>query len=378
MRKLLQDLAQIGYLKGPMRGLGPIILFFALIVVCPFASALEADQYTIWKTPAMGIQDSTHVLNEILDQKLTKLLTGKKLRGKKYQGQDKCLLVAHKYMGSIRPHFFKNDIKTHLVKKLDNAAYPKKQSLFKDYKNSMYAGFIWPFVMPVSQTVKINGVFLGTDKVDHFFASGRRYLNAYRREREKGSSKLEGIKRAIKYGVSWPEETGFLGFWSSGAFSFADLESNFQGMNFGIDMCEGDDPVLKYDESSESWQALRGVRIQDYVNPLWDEAFNNSYFIRARWKRVKRYMQEEYCELAQKPEVQKLWKSYHKKLENYGTPFHVEYVRGLIIIGRAPNPTEQSLHKACEFPSGVMEGPKFWQIPYISLMVPGFEHSKNK
>lgn len=352
--------------QNKCRNLGDSLFFGMVFCAALFlpqkAMSLEADQYRIWQQGLDSIQDSTIESNEFLNDEMQEFLTKKVKTHSSWQKPEACYDLAHKYMRHIRPSFFKDNLKNLLVKTLPNAAIPKKQKLIYDYKNSIFKGFAWPPLMPVAQTVKINGVYLGTDKIDHFFASGRRYLNSYRRGLQKGLSTQDALIRALQYGVSWPEETGVLGEWSAGSFSFADLESNYQGLELARDLCEGDDAILKFSEA-QGWQQHRKIQIEDYVSPLWDESFNNSVYFKSRWKKVKRNLQAEFCELAKDPKIQKLWRGYHKRMAAKPADFHLEYLRGLIISKQIPNPTFQSLHTACAFPKGVMEGPQIWQLP---------------
>lgn len=338
--------------------------FFFCVGMCLSQPAwsLEADQYRIWQQGLDVIQDSTQPANVFLNNEMQSFLTTKVAKHTAWQKPEACYTVAHKYMRYIRPSFFKDNLKTFLVEGLPNAAIPKKQKLLYDYKHSIFKGFAWPPLMPVAQTVKLNGVYLGTDKVDHFFASGRRYLNSYRRGLQKGLSTQDALIRALRYGVSWPEETGVLGEWSAGSFSYADLEANYQGLELARDLCEGDDAILKFSEA-KGWQQQKPIRIEDYVSPLWDESFNNSVYFKSRWKKVKKNLEGEFCDKAKDPKIQKLWRDYQKSLDANPAEFHLEYLRGLIITKEIPNPTKQSLHTACGFPAGVMEGPKIWQLP---------------
>ncbi len=324
--------------------------------------SLEADQYRIWQQGLDSIEDSTVPTNVFLNSEMQTFLAKKVASHAAWQKPEACYTVAHQYMRHIRPSFFKDNLKTLLVEDLPNAAIPKKQKLLYDYQHSIFKGFAWPPLMPVAQTVKLNGVYLGTDKVDHFFASGRRYLNSYRRALAKGFSTQEALIRALQYGVSWPEETGFLGEWTAGSFSYADLEANYQGLELARDLCEGEYAILKFSEA-KGWQQQRPVRIEDYVSPLWDESFNNSVYFKSRWKKVKKNLEGEFCEKAKDPKIQKLWRGYQKRMDAKPPEFHLEYLRGLIITKQIPNPTKQSLHTACGFAEGVMEGPKVWRLP---------------
>lgn len=329
------------------------------------ARALEADQYRLWKAGLNSIQDSTQITNDFLNQELKLYLNQKSVLKNRINTPEACLDVAYGYMQHIRPNFFRDKLKKLLAEDIDGVAHPAKQKLFYDYKNSIFKGLAWPFLMPVAQTVKINGVFLGTDKIDHFFASGRRYLNAYRRDLAKGLSSQEALIRALRYGVSWAEERGVLGRWSAGSFSFADLEANFQGLTLGLDFCAPQDPIVRYDEN-QGWIVNRAIRIEDYVSPFWDESFNNSSYLKSRFKKVTQNVQNEYCALAMKPEIKKLWQSYHDRLNQKPAPWHLMYLRGLMLTGDIPRPREQSINHMCGFKDGVMEGPALWKLPELS------------
>lgn len=350
-----------------MRQLNFIALFCIFLVFSLPVRALETDQYRMWQLDEIPIEDSTDVVNAYLNEQLDWFVNEKLAHKKRWQNEKSCPKISFKFLKHFRPNFLVSRLKTLLVKKTENAAYPKKQKFFSDYTHSIHNGFAWPFLMPIAQTVKINGVYLGTDKLDHFMSSARRHLKRYFKARKKGMPHIEAIKKAIHFSLSWLDEKGQLGYWTSLTFSFADLESNYQGMNLGIDICTSNNPILEFNKDKQHWQKRRNIDVRDYVNPLWDEAFNNPHSLGWRWKKVKRNLQENYCELGLKPSVQKIWQTYHKRLSNRKDNFYAEYVRGLIITGEMPNPRPQSLHEVCDYPEGVMEGPKFWDIPEFLL-----------
>ncbi|MBF0106022.1 MAG: hypothetical protein HQM16_11925 [Deltaproteobacteria bacterium] len=330
-----------------------------LFMVCLFfflgapAHALEADQYYIWKS--RDLKDSTERINSLFNDELQHFLA-KRVNNKKIRAQIPCSKIPYRFFRYVRPHFFLDRLKRSMLKDEGVYHFPTKKSLFKDYSASIFRGPIWPFVMPVSQTVRINNVFLGTDKIDHFFSSGRKYYGAYLRAVGRGEDQRTAQKRAIDYGIMWIQETGILGYWSSNAFSYADMESNYQGMMLCIDFCEGADPIIKYNKD-KGWVVNKKIDLKKYINPLWDEAYNNSYFLQGRWRGVKKVLSREYCEMAKNADVQKIWSDYTKRL----TPtFHTDYLKGLMRLGKVPNPGSQSLNAVCGFPKDVMSGVPLW------------------
>ena len=79
-----------------------------------------------------------------------------------------------------------------------------------------------------------------------------------------------------------------------GIFSHGDLEANFQGMQLARQFCEGNEPLLELDDGR--WRRVRSFEIRQFVNPGFDESYNNSFYSRSRWKRVKPILVDEYCD----------------------------------------------------------------------------------
>ena len=332
-----------------------IFIIFCVIVstITSVSSfALEADQYKLWER-SEDLKDATEAVNTTINNLLTEYYV-KRVKNKKVA----CEVVAARFLRYVRPNFFKDRLKSSLSDNPNVQLYPEKSNLFKDYPQSIYRGFTWPFIMPVAQSIKIDNVYLGTDKIDHFFSSGRRYYREYQRALKKGASHIEALIQALDYGSSFIEEKGILGYWSSGAFAFADIEANYNGMTLAIDMCQGTNPILKKNADA-TLSINRNIEMRDYVNPLWDEAFNNSFYFNYRWYGIRRIMLQKYCDLGKTKKIQNLWKSYQKNIK---PSFHTDYLRGLILAGTIPDPRPQSLHEVCNYPDGMMEQVPFWNL----------------
>jgi hypothetical protein len=89
--------------------------------------------------------------------------------------------------------------------------------------------------MPLTPTIEINGVRIGSDKLSHFVSSGWRYHTAYREALRSGKSAGDAERAAIRRGLL--EERLILGKAVSGILSIADMEANLQGMLFYLDLC---------------------------------------------------------------------------------------------------------------------------------------------
>ena len=92
----------------------------------------------------------------------------------------------------------------------------------------------------IDEVVNVGGIYIGLDKLTHFTASGFLYYKIYRLALEFVESKEAAMQMAIAMGIYG--EKYILGKISSGVFSFADLESNYQGFLFALDLCNSGEP----------------------------------------------------------------------------------------------------------------------------------------
>ena len=84
--------------------------------------------------------------------------------------------------------------------------------------------------LTISETVKIYGVELGTDKIAHLFQQGYTYYRTVERARAKNPTSAEGVRKAVDWGKT--TEKTYYGYWASGVYSNADLAANFAGLKF--------------------------------------------------------------------------------------------------------------------------------------------------
>ena len=74
----------------------------------------------------------------------------------------------------------------------------------------------------VSPTIKVAGVFFGTDKIGHFFSQGRKFYGRYRRLRDESKAARQAI-----FTENW-----LFGRLTTGIYSNADLVANYEGYRF--------------------------------------------------------------------------------------------------------------------------------------------------
>jgi len=179
-----------------------------------------------------------------------------------------------------------------------------------------------PFNVPLARSLNFFGHSIGSDKLGHFTSFGRRYMERY----------LD-ILESLKYDPNYTEEQkiylaktdavqwGFLsegtvvGKIASGVFSYADLEANYQGLEFLLSFCDGKGPYeLTWDATKERWDVdnLFAVSLEKFINPDWDEVFNNSVYAFYRWDNVQGVFVDRYCALRTHPLILERFTRYKK------------------------------------------------------------------
>jgi hypothetical protein len=175
---------------------------------------------------------------------------------------------------------------------------------------SVYApARLLPFgkLVPVDPAVRVGDVIFGTDKLAHFFTNGARYYTRFVAEKARGKSDDDAVDAAIEIGVM--EESGILGRWASGIFSFGDLQANQRGLAWYRSLCEGPDPGLRLVDGR--WE-LRPFSIAAHVDPCWDEAFEASGFSDDDAPRIRAAI-AQLCPRFHEPAAQRRWSAYEAR-----------------------------------------------------------------
>jgi hypothetical protein len=148
----------------------------------------------------------------------------------------------------------------------------------------------------------------GTDKWAHFFSGGGSYYRFYMRALRQGLTEQQAEQLVIDRGI-YSERT-YLGYGTSGVASPADLEANYRGMRFLLGLCRGDSPQLRRD--GERYETAYPFDVRAYVTVEWDESYNNSGFVKPRWKKVKPRILN-LCPMLEHPWVVEQRKRYAKR-----------------------------------------------------------------
>jgi hypothetical protein len=310
------------------------ILLAALVIVAlhpfPPALALETDQFYTWGRP---IADSTDVLNAKVNSEIALALD--ELNAGRLRTSRSCEKVSKKVMWRLRFLIF-HEIEMWALNSPLVARIPSTPEEELHYRKVNLYGNHGPLdigtSIPTSPTIQVHGVRFGTDKLSHFISSGWRYHLRYHRALRKGATPEEAEQRAIRRGILF--EKTILGAMTSGVFSRSDLEANYQGMRFFIDLCDGESPLLA--RTDEGWTMARPIDFRNYVVPEWDESFQTSTYSKGRWRKVRPVL-IRYCSLLENAEYLDQLEAY--RLRDRLTPTEVE-IEEQIREGRLRDPQD--------------------------------------
>lgn len=195
------------------------ILLAFLVLGASAVRAFETDQYLALDAE---IADSSEAVNAFLNAELELFLAGPKA--------DR--LGCRELPPRFYRHLFQGLLASRLQNFLKNAPsidlFPDDIGYREHLRRSVYRRPSFPYVLPLSPTIRIGEVRFGLDKFGHLFGFGRRYYKHYLRRRARGDSEEEALRTAVRRGLQ--QERLFVGGWADGVFSYGDLEANFQGM----------------------------------------------------------------------------------------------------------------------------------------------------
>ncbi len=280
-----------------------LVAIVATVVVATawpeLASAAETDQFLTW---GVELADGSEQLNLFVNREFEHALA----RLNRNRGELPC----EKVPGRLYKRAFSSLLSSRLrrfIEKSDIESYPRL-SHWEYRARSVFRHSAFSFFLPMDRTVRIGEVYLGVDKLAHMFGIGRRYYVRYQRLRRGGLGSEEARRKTIVWGLA--RERFFLGGYSEGIVSHADLEANFQGLRLAQAMCAGDDPYLVRGDAG--WRFIRPVDLRDYVNPGLDESYNSNHYFKFQWWVVRPILLEEYCPRYASEEVQRRLARYRE------------------------------------------------------------------
>jgi hypothetical protein len=242
-----------------------VVVALSLLAALGSSFALETDQYYAWGVP---LAYSTDVINAKFTLELERAIAS----FPEHRPPKTCRKVAVAYRKRMR-FLLLHEIQVWAWNTRWVDRFPNGGEAHRQYRRTnLYSNH--PLIdpgtwMPFTPTIEVAGVRIGTDKVAHLVSSGWTYYGEYRKGLNKGDTPEEAERRAVQRGIV--EESLILGKLASGVLAIPDLESSYAGMHFYIDLCDGEDPILKLEE--DGWIISRPIDLRDYVTPRWDESY---------------------------------------------------------------------------------------------------------
>jgi hypothetical protein len=308
----------------------------ALALALP-ARALETDQFYAWLRP---LADSSEALNAKINFEIDAALTEINAvnGGRGATCRDALEAIHDRYTLFI---FQKIELWAQRTAVLSRIPATQEEEL--EYRrNWIYGGVAWYDLgrtVPPSPTIEIDGVRLGTDKISHFFSEGHYYLDWYDGARARGLSHDEAVEFAVRRGIAI--ETTVLGGVISGVISPADLEANYQGLRWYIDLCDGERPLLVRGDAG--WEMREPFDLRPYVSPEWDESYLPNVVLEGRWKHVKPAILSHCAELAD-PAVRARRAAYAARDRHTYTE---KILDSMVAAGELRNPHDYGVERLC-------------------------------
>lgn len=165
--------------------------------------------------------------------------------------------------------------------------------------------------MDLARTINVNNIYVGTDKFGHFSGMGLRYFKKYFSLIKKGLSREEAIKKVIVNGFK--TEYSILGYGIDGVLSYGDLEANYQGFMYMLNICDSKNPYFVFKEGQWELNPNQRFDVRDYFTPKMDESYNFSFWRKPLYKRVKDKLIAEYCQIKNDPTFQARMQNYAER-----------------------------------------------------------------
>lgn len=267
-------------------------LIIGMILISKASFALETDQFV---ASFHVIKDSSSVINDYFYKNINKALDD---ANRKHPEKIKCQKLADNVLTNLVGKYSISKISKFAKNSPDVDKFPDSSIKDGEYFNMTFykdVGLLMKLSPPLARTININGIYMGTDKLGHFSLIGRNYYRAYLNNLKKGQSPAEAEKNAIVRGFK--TEKGILGYGIGGVLSFGDLEANYEGLRFGIDMCEGENPYFVFVNNRWELNSNNQFDVKTYFNPRMDESFNFSFWRPWLYKKISGKMKKEYCEV---------------------------------------------------------------------------------
>lgn len=272
------------------------------LAACLPAGAAETDQYMTWE---VELEDSSAAFNAYLNEEAARFVEIRNKRTRPTKTNEEMALGFYAYLFE---GLHKSRMRNFLASSEEIDRYPGSDvSPWEYQRSSIYREFSFPYILPMSRTIRLGDVYMGIDKMCHFFGFGRRYCSQYLRLRAEGREEDAAIESVIKRGLF--QESALVGGLVDGIISYGDLEANFQGMRMVKDLCGNTAPCFVKDDAGV-WRFEGSINIVPYITPGMDESWNNSLYTGLRRRNVVRRLEAEYCDELHGPVISRRFARY--------------------------------------------------------------------
>ena len=237
-----------------------VVLLSVSLFAAGNVTAYETDQFSERRSP---LNDSTALLDERVNQSISEAVSG----WKGPRDERKVVNAIYRDIGGV-----------HWVDRIERWAM-KSDSVDRHQVSrydSIYKGHpIWATraagLFGTGPTIKLNGQYVGSDKLGHFLSQGRKFWKRYLRYNDEA--------RAAEHSAY--TERALFGQMTTGSYSNADLVANYEGYRFyrslfEDDVIPGKSAILAWEEGR--WVMQRPFTWADHVNAYWDEALNLNHY----------------------------------------------------------------------------------------------------
>lgn len=140
-------------------------------------------------------------------------------------------------------------------------------------KGSIYEGL--NYLTCCTHRINVNGVYVGLDKIDHFFGNGGLLFEQYIKNKST-LNEQENLEAIMKINIR--QEHSLWGLNGLSPKSYGDMASNWQGIHFYQNIFDGKNPFIKCNNGRFERNKKNPFHIKTYLDESWNESYNCSSF----------------------------------------------------------------------------------------------------
>ena len=268
-----------GYTPRFIQGVAMKIWLLLLCFLFSGVQAAEVDQFT----GINHLKDSSAVIEAEVNRRIQLAITKanshypQPLQKKKLHHRIRPQCDVERLYGQLQAQLAKSligQVETFAEEssQVDKRRVTFQQSVYRDFERLDAPSLVMS--ERVAAVIRVNHVYLGTDKLGHFFTEGNTYFEITDRM-------SRGVEAGLLYG-EWSESLYF-GAQTTGVYSYADLVANFNGLRFWnrilathADPLKGEYQAPYIACSNKRWVFNERFSFDDYVDYGWDESINCS------------------------------------------------------------------------------------------------------